>query len=1195
MRLLYLFVFLFIVALFGKFLLSGATFLFSKDSAGDSLILADNEIQMVAGASDSRISFFGKAHNFIASSWDGLTDALSRLLSNSEIYQPVIINRGTAGSLIDNTNTELAAPPTIQPLAGTQNIKEIIISPAQDRSQEIGDLQTQLNSLSGKFNDPEFLLSLKGEKGDKGDKGDQGTPGSSAAGTSITNVYNVGAATATAKDGAGSSFDTKYLGSAQLAVDHDVTLGSSAADNLTVNAGASFTSPVTFNDTLTINGGLSQASGAFSGATTTITGSLNVQDSASTTRFYVNPSGYVGIGTASPTSALTIKDSNATYLDSTNLVTNSTFDSDLSSWTDSGSGWEWDNGTAYHDNVPDDIDSLSQALMVEAGSTYILQYDVSANTNWGGFTPYINGQELSADDDCYDNGGIIWDYCPESYSASHTFTATTTGTITLSFKVIDSSESWGAEYQFNGRVDNVTFKKLTSWSSGNSALKILDSNNTTIFNLRADHLNGSLFLGQGSGENNILGQYNLSLGNQSLYSNTTGGYNTALGYQALYSNTTGKQNVAIGYQSLYDNATSTSNIALGYQTLHNHIGIGGNIAIGDSALYSSRDSYFNIAIGDHALYSVTNENGRGNIGIGTNALYGNTTGNYNTAVGAFAMSYNSKGYYNVAFGRSALEQITTGPYNSVLGSYAGQYLTSATNTTLVGFFAGQGVQTSGTETYSIGETTAIGSWSLYQMKTGAEDNTALGYKSGYAVTTGHNNILLGYQAGDALTTGSGNIVIGYDIDMPAVNTDRMLNIGNLIFANGLGNSNTTIATGTVGVGISTPTAKLQVSRSAGGIEKLFQVGTTTATDLFSVNSNGRVGIGTSTPWEAMELALEGDIMVTGNIYKSGTAYTNPDYVFAKYFGTDTYPIPDDYQMLTIDDLRTYIQTYNHLPGFTSSTSTVRSIFDDVRTSIEKLEELTLYTLELDERLEKIAGATTTSVNLIPVIELPEYISNLVVQDSAIFENGIIIKKHALFSGDSVGQAKILAGTTTVEVIFTDEYQYQPIVTVTPNNPLRTFYWLAEKSEKSFKIVLDEAQDEDITFDWHAFASPEAKLFVSDGSISDIKIEMLPAPESMAEILTSPEPTPTQESSNLEVNDNSANKTLNDATIVTENSEEPAPDNIDTENSETVMGESEQTTDVLPNELPRLLPEESGATENEMLPAPEEGQIIESNQ
>jgi len=68
MRLLYLFVFLFIVALFGKFLLSGATFLFSKDSAGDSLILADNEIQMVAGASDSRISFFGKAHNFIASS-----------------------------------------------------------------------------------------------------------------------------------------------------------------------------------------------------------------------------------------------------------------------------------------------------------------------------------------------------------------------------------------------------------------------------------------------------------------------------------------------------------------------------------------------------------------------------------------------------------------------------------------------------------------------------------------------------------------------------------------------------------------------------------------------------------------------------------------------------------------------------------------------------------------------------------------------------------------------------------------------------------------------------------------------------------------------------------------------------------------------------------------------------------------------
>jgi hypothetical protein len=48
---------------------------------------------------------------------------------------------------------------------------------------------------------------------------------------------------------------------------------------------------------------------------------------------------------------------------------------------------------------------------------------------------------------------------------------------------------------------------------------------------------------------------------------------------------------------------------------------------------------------------------------------------------------------------------------------------------------------------------------------------------------------------------------------------------------------------------------------------------------------------------------------------------------------------------------------------------------------------------------------------------------------------IVIKSHLYLSKDSVGQAKILAGATSVRVSFEKPYEYQPIVTATPNSRL----------------------------------------------------------------------------------------------------------------------------------------------------------------
>ena len=196
-------------------------------------------------------------------------------------------------------------------------------------------------------------------------------------------------------------------------------------------------------------------------------------------------------------------------------------------------------------------------------------------------------------------------------------------------------------------------------------------------------------------------------------------------------------------------------------------------------------------LGKNAGLTIANGTAEGgaSVFVGANAGKSITTGLKNNGVGYAAIQSITAGGSNNAFGWGAGSKQTTGSNNTLLGHNAGFYNQTGSNNALVGFYAGFGV--SGNS---------------------HNRNTMIGAYAGYGITTGNNNILLGYLAGNALTTGSNNIVIGYDIDAPLATGNYQLSLGNLIFGTGINGTGTTLSTGNIGIGTSTPASILSVTR-----------------------------------------------------------------------------------------------------------------------------------------------------------------------------------------------------------------------------------------------------------------------------------------------------------------------------------------------------------------------------------------------
>jgi hypothetical protein len=377
---------------------------------------------------------------------------------------------------------------------------------------------------------------------------------------------------------------------------------------------------------------------------------------------------------------------------------------------------------------------------------------------------------------------------------------------------------------------------------------------------------GTGALGSDDGTTN----YNTALGYEALRFVSSGSNNVGIGKHAGYQSTTPIDAVYIGFEAASAVTTQGGySVALGSKAARNCTDMDEAVIIGWSAASQASDASnctfvgtqaglynggsSNVGIGKEALYGVNfNAISYGNTAVGLSAMKNAKNGAIgNTGLGAFTLDSVDGGDYNTAVGYDSGDSITTGSNNTVIGNGADASSATVSNeitlgNTSVDKFRIPGINftvkdTVATEDYvltvdangeagweaaggggatdidglsdgvtnSLGVTVGLGTDALANDDGTANQNTALGYQSLKAMTSGNNNVGIGYRAGTAVTTGPESVIIGHNAAASSgtgirnnviighnaglsTSSDYSVYIGDLSGNSGSGNSNVAV-------------------------------------------------------------------------------------------------------------------------------------------------------------------------------------------------------------------------------------------------------------------------------------------------------------------------------------------------------------------------------------------------------------------
>ncbi|WP_288427084.1 hypothetical protein [uncultured Spirosoma sp.] len=225
--------------------------------------------------------------------------------------------------------------------------------------------------------------------------------------------------------------------------------------------------------------------------------------------------------------------------------------------------------------------------------------------------------------------------------------------------------------------------------------------------------------------------------------------------------------------------------------------------------------------------------------------------------------------------------------------------------------------------------TFIGSKAGYNNSTGT-NNTFLGYQAGQRVTTGSNNIIVGPMSGTAITDGSDNVLMGYNSqaedglhNATAIGSGSRVAVSNaLILGNGVN----------VGIGTSAPATRLEVVSPQADQSGL---------RLTSLTTNSPSVLTTD---QFLTVNAQGDVVKARYQLRISDVSQWSDKVFSP-----------TYQLRPLSAVANYVREQGHLPGVPSAEQVKTEGVDLVKMNsllLEKVEELTLYGIDQQKRLDK---------------------------------------------------------------------------------------------------------------------------------------------------------------------------------------------------------------------------------------------------
>jgi len=395
----------------------------------------------------------------------------------------------------------------------------------------------------------------------------------------------------------------------------------------------------------------------------------NTSGSLTSSAVFNDPSGNIGIGTASPSSKLYV-------LGDTILEGNVTITGGCTGCVSSLTGVWNENGalnTVFTNTSARDM-HIRGDLMIPASDSYNSS-SKGIKFNGNRFI-YAYGSNFFAGATAFSNNGSGYNTGVGVSALSQNYQGeynTAVGASALSQNADPYNTAVGAQTITSGNGNGNGSNTAVGYAAGGSSSQgYVNTQNTSI---------GTRALG------NYIDRYNTAVGYEAISNRPGSAYSTAVGNRALFGSGIGIFNVAVGHEALASGSQG-ENTALGYQALYAGANQQ-NVAVGYQALYNG-SHYFNTAVGANALRNVS-QTGDGNTAIGLNALLSTSGGSFNAAIGANAGSFNVSGNYNTYVGYGTNPSGSTSLSNTtVIGANA---TVTASNSIILGNNANVGIGT----------------------------------------------------------------------------------------------------------------------------------------------------------------------------------------------------------------------------------------------------------------------------------------------------------------------------------------------------------------------------------------------------------------------------------------------------------------------------------------------------------------------